>query len=168
MIVDLAATEVKPMGGPQRIVPYSVRDRQATRETPRPGAAGPKFSSHQSRCHNAAADVSVRPVHGVLPGQRRRPGGSDLGQNAAAMAAVVLGGRGNPPDAGPESATGRSARPVADRSTADGDNEPEGMALFLAGTPMGPTLTGAGGFGSGLFEPMGEDRFGMRCGPAVG
>jgi hypothetical protein len=42
------------------------------------------------------------------------------------------------------------------------------MALFLAGTPMGPTGAGAGGFGSGLFESMGENRLGMCRGPAVG
>ena len=33
---------------------------------------------------------------------------------------------------------------------------------------MGPTLTGAGGFGSGFFEPMSENRLGVCCGPAVG
>lgn len=40
--------------------------------------------------------------------------------------------------------------------------------LFGAGSTMDPRLTGVGGFGSGFFEPMGEDRLGMRCGPAVG
>ena len=33
---------------------------------------------------------------------------------------------------------------------------------------MSPTGPGAGGFGSGFFEPMGENRLGMPRGPAVG
>ena len=36
------------------------------------------------------------------------------------------------------------------------------------GSTVGPTLTGAGGFGSGFFEPMSENRLGMCRGPAVG
>ncbi len=40
--------------------------------------------------------------------------------------------------------------------------------LFGAGSTMGPTLTGAGGFGSRFFEPMSKNRLGMCCGPAVG
>ena len=33
---------------------------------------------------------------------------------------------------------------------------------------MGPTLKGAGGSGSGFFQPVGENRLGMCCGPAAG
>ena len=39
---------------------------------------------------------------------------------------------------------------------------------LAAGTAMGSTPTGAGGFGSGFFEPMSENRLGVCCGPAVG
>ena len=50
----------------------------------------------------------------------------------------------------------------------DGENEPGNVALSLAGSTMGPAGAGAGGFGSGFFEPMGEDRLGICCRPAVG
>ena len=49
-----------------------------------------------------------------------------------------------------------------------GDNEPGDVALFLAGTAMGPAGAGAGGSGSGFVEAMAEDRLGMCRGPAVG
>ncbi len=51
---------------------------------------------------------------------------------------------------------------------ARGDNEPGGVTLFLAGTAMGPTSTGAGGSGSGFVQSMSENRLGMGRGPAVG
>ena len=77
------------------------------------------------------------------------------------------------PDAGTESVTGRFgenliSRPVTDPSTGRGDNEPPGVALFLAGSTMGSAGASAGGSGSGFVQAMGEDRLGMCRGPAVG
>ena len=108
--------------------------------------------------------VSVRPVHGVLPGRRRRRvGGCERDKKAAATSVVVLGGRGHTPDAGPKSATGRCvedlvSRPGTDPSVAHGDDEPGGVALFPASTAMSPAGAGAGGSGSGFVPSMGEDR----------
>ena len=57
---------------------------------------------------------------------------------------------------------------LTDPATGRGDNEPGGMALFLAGSAMGSAGTGADRFGTRFFQAMREDRFGMRRGPAVG
>ena len=105
-------------------------------------------------------------------------GGGDVGQEAGARTGrrqwpCVSRGRGHTPDAGTESVTGRCgenliSRPVTDPATGRGDNEPGGMALFLAGSAMGSAGTGADRFGTRFFQAMGEDRFGVRRGPAVG
>ena len=42
------------------------------------------------------------------------------------------------------------------------------QASLAAGTAMGSTATGAGSFGSGFFEPVSENRLGMRRRPAIG
>jgi len=147
-------------------VPISGRDQRFPGARGSRGTARPKKPSRKSTSHLLVAGVSVRPVHGVLPERRRRrPGGFDRGRDAAATSAVVLGGRGHTPDAGPKSATGRCvenlvSRPVTDPSMAHGDSEPGGAALFLAGTAMSPA--GAGGSGSRFVQSMGEDRLGLR------
>jgi hypothetical protein len=39
---------------------------------------------------------------------------------------------------------------------------------MAAGTSLSPAIAGAGGFVSGLFQPMGEDRLRMGLSPAIG
>ena len=76
---------------------------------------------------------------------------------------------GNVPDAG----NGVMRRelnfpPVPDPSMGRADDEPPGVALFLAGAAMGAAGSCADCFGARFFQTMGEDRVGMRCRPAVG
>ncbi len=85
----------------------------------------------------------------------------------------AFGGRGHVPGDGTESLTGRCgenliSRPMADPSMDRGDSESAGVVLFLAGAAMGSAGTGADRFGTRFLQAMGEDRVGMRCGPAVG
>ena len=42
------------------------------------------------------------------------------------------------------------------------------LTLLWTGAAIGPAGSGTSGFGSGFIQPVGEDGFGMCCGPAVG